>query len=257
MRKFLRSIKTLSGLLSFVLIVNVLNPLTIQSQTYYCGQDAIMANGAEVGTCSSYSHSFGCNNKVKWLGYAQAPNGAKGTATFNNVNVTTAGNYNFTIGYTHFFADGAHIMRITVNGVNVDKSLSSTGDWCAEETFDISIPLNAGSNTIVFQSNGSQQSPDLTYFLVPAQPMGIEENSIEKNVTISTINKQIVIENNFTNASGSVYVYDVLGHVVLEKKIESHSNLYIPSTDLNTDQIYFVQVNLNNQSYTKKIFLFR
>ena len=262
MKKVLQKILNFSGLFSFVFFANVMFNSTVNGQTptgCFCGESGIFGgtNGsggaAQPGLdcANTFSNSCGCLHKAKWLGYE----GNAGTVTFT-VNVATAGNYNVLVDYTHAFTDGAHVMRITVNNVNFDQSLTSTGDWCIAASFNVSLPLNAGDNTIIFQSNGVLQSPDLVYFSVPAQPTGIAENSLENNVKIYTENKQIVIENNLSNEQGTVIIYDMLGKVISDKAIEANSKLQISySNDTYAQQIYFVQVYMNNQTYTKKIFL--
>jgi Malectin domain len=79
-----------------------------------------------------------------------------GTATFNNVVVPAAGNYTMDVRYA--FAEGlfpgvkTRYEGVMVNGVVINSAVPfpETGDFEAFQDITITIPLNAGVNTIQF-----------------------------------------------------------------------------------------------------------
>ena len=131
------------------------------STTYLAASSAnTLAGGAAVAGCNS------CLGGQK-VGYV----GSGGTLTFNNVNVSTAGNYEVQIGYL----DGTsgtvgRSSTITVNGTSAGTvTYTPTGSFANPGSTTVSLPLKAGSNTIEF-SNSSAYAPDFDAVTVPTNP---------------------------------------------------------------------------------------
>lgn len=106
-----------------------------------------LTGGAVRASCASCSGG----QKVGYLG-----NG--GTLTLNNVTVASAGNYTLTVFYG---SAEARSLSVRVNGgAVVNYSLASTGGWDTIGTAQLTVSLNAGSNTIqLFNSLG--WAPDI------------------------------------------------------------------------------------------------
>ena len=97
-----------------------------------------LAGGAVVATCSACSGG----NKVGYVG-----NNA-GTLQFNGVSAATAGNYTLTI---YYLSGAARSAQLSVNGGSaVTLNFASTGGWTTVGSHQMTVNLNAGSNTILF-----------------------------------------------------------------------------------------------------------
>ncbi|HET9171062.1 MAG TPA: CBM35 domain-containing protein [Actinospica sp.] len=131
------------------------------STTYPASASAnTLAGGAAVASCNA------CLGGEK-VGFV----GSGGTLTFNNVNVSTAGNYEVQLGYldgtsgttgrsTTFTVDGAAAGSVTD---------TPTGSFANPGSMTVSLPLKAGSNTIEL-SNASAYAPDFDAITVPTNP---------------------------------------------------------------------------------------
>jgi hypothetical protein len=114
-----------------------------------------LAGGAVVQTCS------GCSGGRN-VGYI----GNGGTLRFNGVTVSTSGTHRLVISYidgdTSTYGIGTYRnASISINGGTAfTVAFPATGDWNEMVTLVLSIPLNAGSNTILF-SNTSAYAPDI------------------------------------------------------------------------------------------------
>jgi hypothetical protein len=124
------------------------------SQYYF--KDALLANFDCFQQLSSWfpsyftsSNSISPNHEVVDMAYA-----AQATATFFNVVVPTTGNYTLTIRYA--YASGLfpgvtdRPEGISVNGVAItsDMHFPITGNFETFENSSITVPLNAGKNTV-------------------------------------------------------------------------------------------------------------
>ena len=162
------SLGTLSGTYSVTLAAGASEILklvpasgTQGSTTYLAASSAnTLAGGAAIAACNS------CLGGKK-VGYV----GNGGTLTFNNVNVSTAGNYEVQIDYL----DGTsgttgRSTTLTVNGTSEGTvTYTPTGSFANPGATTVSLPLKAGSNTIEF-SNTSAYAPDLNAITVPTNP---------------------------------------------------------------------------------------
>ena len=121
-----------------------------------------LAGGAVVQTCST---CYG-GNKVGFVGEG-------GTLTFNNLSVPTAGNYDLTIVYCDGSAAAGSAGRpgmISVNGGAAQTlQFSATGSYTTVGTMTITVPLNAGDNTVEF-GDPSAYTPDFNAIVVGASP---------------------------------------------------------------------------------------
>jgi alpha-galactosidase len=158
------SVGTLSGTYSVTLgpgAVQLLKLVPVsgtQGATTYLASDATLASGAVTATCNS------CLGGEK-AGYV----GDGGTLTFTNVDVPTSGNYAVQVDYL----DGTsgtvgRSATITVNGTaNQTFTFTPTGSFSNPGSATVSLPLNAGENTIGF-SNASAYAPDFEAITVPS-----------------------------------------------------------------------------------------
>jgi alpha-galactosidase len=158
------SVGTLSGTYSVTLgpgAVQLLKLVPVsgtQGATTYLASDATLASGAVTATCNS------CLDGEK-AGYV----GDGGTLTFTNVDVPTSGNYAVQVDYL----DGTsgtvgRSATITVNGTaDQTFTFTPTGSFSNPGSATVSLPLNAGENTIEF-SNASAYAPDFEAITVPS-----------------------------------------------------------------------------------------
>jgi hypothetical protein len=158
------SVGTLSGTYSVTLgpgAVQLLKLVPVsgtQGATTYLASDATLASGAVTATCNS------CLGGEK-AGYV----GDGGTLTFTDVDVPTSGNYAVQVDYL----DGTsgtigRSATITVNGTaNQTFTFTPTGSFSNPGSATVSLPLNAGENTIEF-SNASAYAPDFEAITVPS-----------------------------------------------------------------------------------------
>ena len=128
------------------LVVGAFRPVT----SYEAEASGNTFSGTAVaGACS------GCSGgqKVRFIG-----NGANNFVTINNISVATAGNYTLTIYYV---VSGTRSFSISVNGGTAIPFTVSGTTWNAPGTpVSVTIPLNAGSNSIKFFNN-SAFAPDM------------------------------------------------------------------------------------------------
>ncbi|MBP3964316.1 DUF4832 domain-containing protein [Paenibacillus lignilyticus] len=107
-----------------------------------------LAGGAVAVACSSCSGG----SKVGYVG------NNRGTLQFNRINAATAGTYTLIISYVNGDAS-ARAARISVNSAIANLSFPSTGSWSTVGTYQATVQLKAGDNTIKF-SNASGWAPD-------------------------------------------------------------------------------------------------
>ena len=157
---------TLSGTYSVTLAAGAAQLLklvpvagTAGATTYLAASTAnTLAGGAAVASCNS------CLGGEK-VGYV----GDGGTLTFNDVDVSAAGNYAVQIGYL----DGTsgitgRSATITVNGGAAQTvTFIPTGSFQDPGSVTVSLPLTAGENTVEF-GNSSAYAPDFDAITVPS-----------------------------------------------------------------------------------------
>jgi alpha-galactosidase len=129
------------------------------STTYQAASSAnTLAGGAATASCNSCLGG----EKVGFVG-----NG--GTLTFNNVSVSSAGNYAVQLDYL----DGTsgtvgRSATVSVNGSAVSTlTFTPTGSFSNPGSMTVSLPLKAGANTVEF-SNSSAYAPDFEAISVPS-----------------------------------------------------------------------------------------
>jgi len=115
---------------------------------------------AEARTASS-----GCEVATNHSGYTGAgfiDYGGNGTwIEWNNVNVTTAGQYSLTFRYANA-SSSPRSSAAYVNGANVGNvAFNATGAWTTWGTASITATLRAGNNTIRIMANTSNGGPNL------------------------------------------------------------------------------------------------
>jgi hypothetical protein len=116
-----------------------------------------IAGGASVSSCD------GCSGGSK-VGFV----GNGGTLTFNDIAVSTAGDYAVTIYYTN--GPPARQADMTVNGGTPQTlSFTATADFNTVGALTLTLPLNAGDNTIEF-ANPTAYAPDFDRITVASQP---------------------------------------------------------------------------------------
>ena len=115
-----------------------------------------LAGGAVVSTCSTCSGGA----KVGFVG-----NG--GTLTFNGISVPSAGTYRVTLVYCS--GDPRPAMVSANGGPPQALSFASTGSYNTTGTMTVSLPLNAGTNTIQL-GDPTAYTPDFDRIIVAAAP---------------------------------------------------------------------------------------
>ena len=115
-----------------------------------------LAGGAVVSTCST------CSGGAK-VGYV----GNGGTLTFNNISVPSAGTYRVTLVYCS--GDPRPAMVSVNGGAPQALSFASTGSFNTTGTMTVSLPLNAGNNTIQL-GDPAAYTPDFDRIIVAASP---------------------------------------------------------------------------------------
>jgi 3D (Asp-Asp-Asp) domain-containing protein len=106
-----------------------------------------LAGGARVGTCD------GCSGgqKVRFVGMG-------GSVRFNGVTVPSSGIYQLTIAYVN--GDTRRSADVSVDGGSpLLLSFPSTGNWSLPSVVTVTVPLNAGANTVAIY-NPSAWAPD-------------------------------------------------------------------------------------------------
>jgi hypothetical protein len=115
-----------------------------------------LAGGAVVSSCSTCSGGA----KVGFVG-----NG--GTLTFNSISVPSAGTYRVTLVYCS--GDPRPAMVSANGGPPQALSFASTGSYNTTGTMTVSLPLNAGNNTIQL-GDPTAYTPDFDRIIVAAAP---------------------------------------------------------------------------------------
>lgn len=119
-------------------------------------------NGANTFTgTASTTYCQGCSNAARANGL-----GNGGGVQFNTVTVSTAGAHrlNFTYSSGNAASDPARAFRVTVNGTAYNTGpLMQSGTWDTLRSFNLDVPLVAGTNTIKFD-NPAGYAPDLDAF---------------------------------------------------------------------------------------------
>jgi Carbohydrate binding module (family 35) len=121
-----------------------------------------LAGGAKVQTCST---CYG-GDKVGYVGEG-------GTLTFNDVTAPSAGNYDLTVIYCDGSAAAGSMGRpgmLSVNGGTPQVlQFTATGSYTTVGTMTITVPLNAGDNTIEL-GDPSVYTPDFNAIVVGSSP---------------------------------------------------------------------------------------
>jgi polygalacturonase len=122
------------------------------SSTTTQAETAILHGSAAVASCSTCSGGA----KVRFIGGSSA-----NYVTFT-VDANTAGNRQLAIGYE---LDGSRDFFVSVNGASgINVPVTGTS-WSTPATKTITVPLNAGANTIKFY-NSTANAPDLDYITI-------------------------------------------------------------------------------------------
>jgi hypothetical protein len=120
-----------------------------------------LAGGAVADACSACSGG----SKVGYVGLG-------GTLQFNNVQASSSGTYALTIYYVD--GDTGRTAQMSVNGAATSTlTFNGTNDsnWNVVQSLTVSVPLNAGTNTILF-SNPSGPAPDFDRITIAATSTG-------------------------------------------------------------------------------------
>jgi hypothetical protein len=109
-----------------------------------------LTGDAQVASCSDCSG-----------GYRVIHIGKNGTLQFNNVSKRSAGNYLLTI----YYSDDKRTLYISVNGEPGKSFYVASSNGNTVPTFNVTIALNAGANTIKF-FNPVDSAPDIDRIIV-------------------------------------------------------------------------------------------
>jgi len=135
-----------------------LTPVPSISYEAESSQNTLSGNAGAV-SCS------GCSGGYRICCLGVQPNEPNGTLQFNNVNKSDAGSYTMTI----YYAEGDSGSRTGYVSVNGGPAIAYTGfytgSWDTVETYNMTISLSAGNNTIEF-FNSQQWAPDIDRIVV-------------------------------------------------------------------------------------------
>ncbi|MFD0696618.1 OmpL47-type beta-barrel domain-containing protein [Paenibacillus sp. GCM10027628] len=123
------------------------------SQTYEAEAAVNTLSGnASVVDCSA------CSGGKKVGGLYQGS-----TLQFNEITLSEAGSYKVTVSY---ISGDPRSVNISANGGSAENyDFPKTADWSTVGSFDVTLQLNAGTNTIVF-ADGNWYSPDIDKIVV-------------------------------------------------------------------------------------------
>ncbi|WP_261301480.1 OmpL47-type beta-barrel domain-containing protein [Paenibacillus andongensis] len=124
-----------------------------ESQTYEAEASVnVLSGNASVAECTV------CSGGKKVGGLYQGS-----SLQFNGITVNEAGSYKVSVSY---ISGDPRSVNIRVNGGTAENfDFPKTVDWSTVGTFDVTLQLNAGTNTIVFD-DGSWYSPDIDKIVV-------------------------------------------------------------------------------------------
>jgi hypothetical protein len=114
---------------------------------------ATLSGAAAVTSCSSCAGG----KKVGYIG-----NGSGNTVTFPQVDVSWGGSHTLVV---HGVSADARTFSVTVNGGAAISVPVQSGSWSTPTTAGITVPLQAGINSITF-GNGGAYAPDLDRIVV-------------------------------------------------------------------------------------------
>ncbi|MCY9667186.1 DUF5010 C-terminal domain-containing protein [Paenibacillus alginolyticus] len=124
-----------------------------ESQTYEAEASVnVLSGNASVTDCTV------CSGGKKVGGLYQGS-----SLQFNGVTVNEAGSYKVSVSY---ISGDPRSVNIRVNGGSAENfDFPKTADWSTVGTFDVTLQLNAGTNTIVFD-DGNWYSPDIDKIVI-------------------------------------------------------------------------------------------
>jgi hypothetical protein len=127
---------------------------------------------AENGTYSAGSTVDSNHTGFSGTGFVNTPN-ATGSYVEWTINSTQAGNATINIAYANGQASGQTVDRpadITINGtlLKAGQSFPGTANWDTWQTVPLTVPLNAGANTIRLTATTTNGDPNLDYLDGPA-----------------------------------------------------------------------------------------
>jgi endoglucanase len=177
-------------------------PVASAAPTRYEAESATITQGVVEANHAGFSGT----------GFVNYDNIAGSSVQFS-VTAPSAGNATLTFG----FANGTTADRplaIAVNGTTAAASLSfpGTGAWTAWQTRTLTVPVNAGTNTVRTTATTANGGPNLDYLDVDVAVVGPATEYQAESATIT----QGVVEANHTGFTGTGFVnYDnVVGSAV-------------------------------------------
>jgi alpha-galactosidase len=127
------------------------NALQQKSAQLISSAKYVLSGGAAVGGCSGCSGS----QKVGSLGH-------EGTLTFTGVQAAKAGSRTITVVYDDGDTNGRPLTYSANGGPQTTIQAPGTGGWNTVGTLTITVPLQAGANTITFTGpDSTTYSPDI------------------------------------------------------------------------------------------------
>ncbi|WP_017572547.1 carbohydrate-binding protein [Nocardiopsis halotolerans] len=125
---------------------------------YEAEDSSAVCDGRIESEWSGYSGSGFCNTDNEDGAYAEF-----------TVNASASGTATLTVHFANGTGD-ARSADVTVNGSTAaSASFGSTGEWDAWETRTLTVPVEAGENTLRFEATGSDGLPNIDYVDVEVQ----------------------------------------------------------------------------------------
>ncbi|GAA1671487.1 rhamnogalacturonan lyase [Glycomyces endophyticus] len=176
----LRSLSVLTAAaLAAVAVSAVWNPANAATVRYEAESSPAVCNGTIDSNHTGYSGSGFCNSS-----------NAAGAYNQFTVNAAAAGTASLAIRYAHGATD-TRSADIVVNGATVAaaSAFPATGGWTSWSTKTVSVPLNAGSNTIRLSASSAAGLANIDYVEVtdgapPQQNGRYEVEELTRGVTV-------------------------------------------------------------------------
>ncbi len=229
-------------------------------------EDAVLTGTAEIVSCDKASGGEMVKN-IK--------GGVNNAVEYQNIQVANSGDYNMTVSY---YAKNSRNLSYSINNGAVQTvAILASGNWCyaggtpAEHT--IQIPLNSGSNSILFYNapviDKIELSPNTNVAAKSATKLktlslndtndngdamavAIFPNSVVKGEPVSVhLSAKLP-----SNSKVLVSVYDRLGRTLIEEKkyVEKTTNAFTVSThSLTGSSIYFMKITVAQKSVVKRL----
>lgn len=158
------------------------------SQTYEAEASVnVLSGNASVAECTV------CSGGKKVGGLYQGS-----SLQFNGITVSEAGSYKVSVSY---ISGDPRSVNIRVNGGSAENfDFPKTVDWSTVGTFDVTLQLNGGTNTIVFD-DGKWYSPDIDKIVIAPTVTGLQAYNLGMALIKNRLDPMVIGRPFFINLS--------------------------------------------------------